>query len=272
MANSPIEYIKHHLLNLTYGRKVDGNWGIAQSEQEINDMGFWAINVDTMFFSILCGIIFLALFRRVAKHATVGTPGRLQNCIEMIVSFVDTSVKESFHGKSALIAPLSLTIFVWVFLMNLMDLVPIDLLPIIASWLGIHYLKVVPSADLNATLGMSVSVFFLVLFYSVKAKGALGFAQELTCHPFGPKFIPFNLVLESVTLIAKPISLGMRLFGNLFAGELIFVLIAALVPFWGQVFFALPWAIFHILVITLQAFIFMMLTIVYLSSALSHSH
>lgn len=272
MASSPIEYIKHHLMNLTYGRKVDGTWAIATNEAEVKEMGFMAINLDTMFFSVLCGVLFLGVFRLVAKRATSGVPGGLQNFVEMIVEFVDTSVKESFHGKSSLIAPLSLTIFVWIFLMNLLDLVPIDLLPMIAHAIGINYLKIVPSADINATLGMSVSVFFLVLFYSVKVKGISGFAEELTCHPFGPKLMPFNLVLELVTLLAKPISLGMRLFGNLFAGELIFVLIAALVPFWGHIVFALPWAIFHILVITLQAFIFMMLTIVYLSSASSEAH
>ena len=256
MAGSPIEYIKHHLQNLTYGQKANGSWGFAQDAKEAADMGFIAINVDTMLFSVICGVIFLVLFRMVALRATSGVPGKLQGFIEMIVQFVDASVKESFHGKSDLIAPLALTLFVWILIMNTLDLIPVDALPIVAHAFGVEYLKIVPTADLNATLGMSFAVFCLVIFYSIKIKGVRGFSKELAFQPFGPMFLPFNLILELVTLIAKPISLGMRLFGNLFAGELIFVLIAALVPFWGQVFFALPWAIFHILVIVLQAFYF----------------
>ena len=204
----------------------------------------------------------------------------------MIVEFVDSNVRDTYHGTSKVIAPLALTIFVWIFLMNFMDLLPVDYLPVIAQKIGgllghnSHhvYMKVVPSTDPNVTLGMSFSVFALIIFYSIKEKGFGGFIGELTLHPFSAKnpiakilLIPVNFILEFVTLIAKPISLGLRLFGNMYAGELIFVLIA-LMPFWIQWVLSVPWAIFHILVITLQAFVFMMLTIVYLSLASQTEH
>jgi F-type H+-transporting ATPase subunit a len=272
-VSNSIEYIQHHLTNLTYGRLSSGEWGFASTSEEIKEMGFMAINVDSMFFSILCGFIFVLFFRFIAVKAVSGVPTKLQNVVEMAVAFVNSSVKESFHGeKNNVIAPLALTIFVWVILMNTMDLIPVDLLPFVASYAGLHNLKVVPTADLNIALGMSFTIFVLMIFYSIKVKGVGGFAKEMTFNPFGPMLMPFNLILELVTLLSKPISLGMRLFGNMFAGELIFILIASMVPFWGQTAFALPWAIFHILVIVLQAFIFMMLTIVYLSSACSKEH
>ncbi|MCH8135534.1 MAG: F0F1 ATP synthase subunit A, partial [Proteobacteria bacterium] len=200
--------------------------------------------------------------------------------VEIIVEFVDGSVKDTFHGKSRLIAPLGLTIFVWVFLMNVMDLVPVDWIPLFAGWIGIPYMKVVPSTDVNITFGMSIAVFFLIIFYTIKNKGIGGFIRELTMHPIAPPtkgigliaapfIIAFNFILESVALIAKPVSLSLRLFGNMFAGELIFILIA-LLGLW-QLPLHFGWAVFHILIITLQAFIFMMLTIVYLSLA-SESH
>ena len=185
----------------------------------------------------------------------------------MMVEFVDTSVKESFHGKNKVIAPLALTIFVWIFLMNLMDLIPVDFIPHLATLAGVPYFRIVPTTDINATLGMSLSVFALIIYYSIKIKGVGGFTKELTLQPFNtPIMIPFNFVLEMVGLLAKPVSLALRLFGNLYAGELIFILIAIL-PWFAQWALSVPWAIFHILVITLQAFIFMMLTIVYLSMA-----
>jgi len=265
---SASEYIKHHLQNLTYGQHPDGSWGIAGTSQEAADMGFWAIHLDTMGFSIGLGILFLWLFRMAAKKASTDTPSGLQNFVEMMVEFVDNSVKESFHGKSKVIAPLALTIFVWIFLMNLMDLVPVDFIPYIAhNVFGLEYFKVVPTTDINAALGMSLSVFSLIVFYSISIKGMGGFIKELTLQPFNtPIMIPFNFVLEMVGLLAKPVSLALRLFGNLYAGELIFILIAVL-PWFAQWALSVPWAIFHILVITLQAFIFMMLTIVYLSMA-----
>lgn len=260
------EYIQHHLQNLTFGQRHDGSWGIAHGAKEAADMGFWAIHLDTMAFSIGLGVLFLWLFRRAAKKASSGVPSGLQNFVELMVEFVDGSVKETFHGKSKVIAPLALTIFVWVFLMNTMDLIPVDVLPTLAKLAGVEYFKVVPTTDMNATLGMSISVFALIIFYSLKSKGISGFVGELTLQPFGKWMIPFNLLLEGVGLLAKPVSLALRLFGNLYAGELIFILIAIL-PFWVQWALSVPWAIFHILVIVLQAFIFMMLTIVYLSMA-----
>lgn len=206
-------------------------------------------------------------------HATSGAPGRLQNFVEVILDFVNTQVKDTFHGRSALIAPLALTIFVWVFLMNAMDLLPVDLLPRIASLMGIPYLKVVPTNDLSATFALSISVYILLIFYSFKIKGVRGVFNEYFMRPFGPYpmpwsilVMPFNFFLRFVEEAAKPISLSLRLFGNLYAGELIFILIA-LLPAWIQWILGGPWALFHILIITLQAFIFMMLSIVYLSLA-----
>jgi F-type H+-transporting ATPase subunit a len=180
---------------------------------------------------------------------------------------VQTSVKDAFHGHNPLIAPLALTLFVWIFLMNLMDLVPVDWIPYITHLTGIEFMKVVPTTDVNATFGMSLSVFALMIYYGIKVKGPGGFLAELAFHPFGKALLPVNLVLELVSLVAKPLSLSLRLFGNMFAGELIFVLIAGLVPFYLQWALAVPWAIFHVLIITLQAYIFMMLTIVYLGQS-----
>lgn len=203
-----------------------------------------------------------------AKNATSGVPGKLQTAVELVVGFVDSSVRDMYHGKSKVIAPLALTVFVWVFLMNLMDLIPVDFLPFIGAHLGLPALRVVPTADVNVTLSMALGVFILILFYSIKMKGVGGFVKELTMQPFNhPVFIPINLILEGVSLLSKPVSLGLRLFGNMYAGELIFILIAGLLPWWSQWVLSLPWAIFHILIITLQAFIFMVLTIVYLSMA-----
>jgi F-type H+-transporting ATPase subunit a len=262
------EYIKHHLTNLTYGRFPDGSWGLAHNAEEARNMGFMAIHVDTMFWSVGLGIFFLYLFRSVAKKATAGVPGGLQNFVEMTVEFVDENVRMVFGKQdNPLIAPLSLTILVWVFLMNLMDLVPVDILPYLSGLMGIHFMKVVSTTDPNATMGMSISVLFLVIYYSIKVKGPIGFAKELSLHPIPFKAaIPFNLVLESVTLLSKPLSHGLRLFGNMYAGELIFILIA-LMPFYLQWSLSIPWALFHILIISLQAFVFMILTIVYVTQA-----
>ena len=207
-----------------------------------------------------------------AKKAESGVPSGIVNVVEMVVEFVDTTVRETFHGQNKLIAPLALTVFVWVLLMNLMDLVPIDLVPGLMSLAGVHFQKIVPSTDPNITLGMAVGVFVLMLYYSIKIKG-FGFVKELTMTPFNHwAFIPVNLFMEIVGLLAKPFSLGLRLFGNLYAGEMIFILIAAL--FSAGIGWMVPagilqvaWAIFHLLIIPLQAFIFMVLTIVYLSMA-----
>jgi F-type H+-transporting ATPase subunit a len=292
-AQTAGEYIKHHLQNLTYGKFPQGHehagqWGFAHNAQEAKEMGFMAIHVDTMFWSIILGVLFLYLFRKVAKNATTGVPGGMQNFVEMIVEFVDSSVKGAFSGRNAMVAPMALTIFIWVFLINAMDLVPVDWLPQVAALIGHHvfgmdphhvYFKVVPSTDPNATFGMALSVFALTIFYSFKIKGPIGFASELTLHPFSSNnkilqlvFIPINFLLEFVALLAKPLSLSLRLYGNMFAGEMIFILIAlmyggglALGIFGGVL--QMGWAIFHVLIITLQAYIFMVLTIVYMDLA-----
>jgi F-type H+-transporting ATPase subunit a len=212
-----------------------------------------------------------------AKKASADTPSGLQNFVEWIIEFIDTSVRGSFSAKNDIVAPLALTIFVWIWLMNFMDLIAIDFLPELAMMIGIPYMKVVPTTDPNATFGMALSVFALVLFYSIKMKGFGGFFGELAFQPFPKWLFPVNLVLEGVGLIAKPISLALRLFGNMYAGEMIFILIAimygagwVLGGFAG--FLQLGWAIFHILIITLQAFIFMTLTIVYLDMAHQEHH
>ncbi|MEC7876145.1 MAG: F0F1 ATP synthase subunit A [Pseudomonadota bacterium] len=285
-------YITHHLQNLVYGKLPAGyerdgqildeaTWTFAHTHQEAVEMGFWSFNVDSLGWSIFLGIVFSFLFYRVAKNVSEGTPTGFSNFVEMIFEFVDKSVKDIFHSNNNLIAPMALTVFVWVFLMNTMDLVPVDWLPVVAQWVtgDPHlYFKVVATTDPNITFGLSLTVFALILFYSVKMKGLGGFAAELTLHPFSSKnifvqilFIPANFLLESVGLIAKPVSLALRLFGNMYAGEMIFILIA-LLPFWVQWTLSLPWAIFHILIVLLQAFIFMILVIVYMDMAYQSDH
>lgn len=269
---SSTEYIKHHLTYLTYNLKTM-SFGAGG--------GFWTIHLDTVFFSILSGAVALGLLMLGSRKVSTGVPGKWQNFAECMLDFADSQVKDCFHGRNPLIGPLALTIFVWVFVMNFMDIVPVDILPFVADKLGYHHLKVVPTNDLNTTFGMSLSVFALIIFYSLKVKGTKAFVKELTLHPFNhPALIPLNFILESATLLSRPISLSLRLFGNLYAGELIFILIAlfmlnASASTWvsnvtltiTQFLLSLGWSIFHILVITLQAFIFMVLTIVYLSLA-----
>jgi F-type H+-transporting ATPase subunit a len=278
------EYIQHHLTNLTLGVHPEHGFGFAHTTAEAAEMGFWAIHVDTMFFSILLGALFIWFFKKVADRATAGVPGAAQNFVEWIVDFVEENVRGSFSGKNPMVAPLALTIFVWIFLMNLMDLVPVDLIPhAFAQLMAVFgadphhvYLKIVPTTDPNATFGMALMVFILILYYSVKMKGPGGFAGELTLQPFGVWGMPANLLLEGINLFSKPVSLALRLFGNLYAGEMIFILIA--IMYSGGIIMAtaggllqIAWAIFHILIITLQAFIFMVLTIVYLDMA-HHKH
>ena len=244
------EYIQHHLTNLHAGE------------------GFWSFHLDTLIVSLTIGLIVFGTMWLATRKATAGVPGCLQNFVELVVGMVDAQVKDTFHGKNDLIAPLALTIFVWIFAMNAMDVIPVDLLPLVASWAGVEHLKIVPSTDLNATFAMSISVFFLIYFYSFKVKGFVGFSKEVLFSPFGkfPLLIPVNILFRIVEDIAKPISLALRLFGNMYAGEMVFILIA-LLPWYLQWMLGAPWAIFHLLIITLQAFVFMMLTIVYLSMA-----
>ena len=297
-SGSSAEYIKHHLTNLTYGKLPagyarvdaqghqhvleDATWTLAHSGDEASAMGFSALHVDTLRWSIILGLVFCAIFRGVAKRANSGVPTGVQNFVEMVIEFIDTTVKDTFHYRNPLIAPMALTIFVWIFFMNLMDLLPVDWLPLAAAKAAGDphlFFKVVPTTDVNITLGMSFTVFALMIYFSIKEKGVMGLVKELTLHPFhAPKWyvniilIPINLVLETVSLIAKPISLGLRLFGNLYAGEMIFILIAIMFGAgWVLGLFAgvlqWAWAVFHILVITLQAFVFMVLTVVYMSMA-----
>ena len=297
-AQTATGYIQHHLQNLAYGKlpagyerlDAEGNmqvlaqdtWTIAHTSQEATDMGFWAVHLDTLGWSIALGMLFCFLFSRVAKTATTGVPSGMQSFVELLVDFVNNTVSDIFHHKNRLIAPMALTIFTWVFMMNLMDLIPVDWLPWAAAQATgdpHFFFKVVPTTDPNATLGMAFTVFGMMIFFSIKQKGFMGFVKELTLHPFHAGkwyidivLIPINLVLESVSLIAKPISLGLRLFGNLYAGEMIFILIALMYSaglimgiFGGVLQWA--WAVFHILVITLQAFVFMVLTTVYMAMA-----
>jgi len=262
--SDPQKYIRHHLNHLQIDLR-----DFKFIKPGAFSSHYWTLNVDSIVFSLVLGSFFLSIFYIVSKRVTEGVPGKLQTAIELIFEFVDSNVKNMYQGKNALIAPLSLTVFIWVFLMNLMDLVPIDLFPFIsAKVFNLPALRIVPSADINITLSMSFGVFVLILFYTIKMKGYIGFLKELTLQPFNhPVFSIFNFILEFVSLLSKPISLGLRLFGNMYAGEMIFILIAGLLPWWLQCFLNVPWAIFHILIISLQAFIFMVLTIMYLSMA-----
>ena len=270
---SSSQYISHHLTYLTLNLK---------SMKLGSEGGFWTLNLDTVFFSLVLGALVMGLLYAGARHVSTGVPGKLQNLAEWLLSFADSQVKDCFHGRNQVIGPLALTIFTWVLLMNFMDIVPVDVLPAVAKLFGLHYLKVVPTNDLNQTFAMSIAVFLLIIYYSLKVKGPVKFAKELTLQPFNhPLFIPFNFLLESITFISRPVSLSLRLFGNLYAGELIFILLALLtlnakhaqnltgtvVLGLTQFVLSLGWSIFHILIIVLQAFIFMVLTIVYLSSA-----
>ncbi|MCI0591523.1 MAG: F0F1 ATP synthase subunit A, partial [Gammaproteobacteria bacterium] len=243
-SDDPVGYIQHHLTNLTVGE------------------GFWTLNIDTLFFGWLIGGLLVFLAWRVGRNLDPGKPTGVQNLLEGILEFVDRMVKDIFPVTNPLIGPLALTVFMWAFLMNAMDLIPVDLLPTIARHLGVHYLKVVPTTDPNATLGMSIMVFALVVYYNIKVKGLVGYIKTFLTHPFGIWLFPINIVMTLSEELAKPLSLGLRLFGNLFAGELVFLLVA-LLPWWIQFIPGGAWAIFHILIITLQAFIFMVLTIMY---------
>lgn len=267
------EYITHHLSFLTFGKNHEGHLGFAHTPEEATEMGFWAVNVDTLGWSVFLGAMFLWFFYRVGKKASVDNPSGVQNFVEATVEFVEARVTEGFNHKNDLIGPLCLTLFFWILLMNTMDLVPVDWITGAFEWFAgtvFHFehapFKIVPTTDPNITMGLSLSVFVLIIYYSIKNKGIGGFLSELAFQPFGKWMMPFNLIIELPTLFAKPISLGLRLFGNLYAGELLFLLIASMLGVW-QLPAHFVWAAFHLLVIPLQAFVFMMLTIVYLNAA-----
>ena len=269
-----VEYIQHHLTNLCAG---DCDPVTHQAA------GFWAFHLDTMFVSYALAALLVFVSWRMSTRLNSGVPGGFQNFVESILEFVGGQVKDTFPGHNPLIAPLALTIFVWVWLMNFMDLIPVDLLPQIGQAIGISHLKAVPTTDLNTTMAMSLTVFCLIIFYNLKVKGPVGYLKMFLFHPFGKFFVPVNIVMSLIEELAKPLSLGLRLFGNMFAGELVFLLIAliggtlavgAAAAFWLplQSILDLCWLIFHLLVITLQAFIFMVLTIVYLGMAHTSDH
>jgi F-type H+-transporting ATPase subunit a len=273
------EYIVHHITFLT-------------NKPPAGLVDFSVVNFDSVFFSVALAILFAGMFFVTARRATTGVPGKFQGFIELVLEFVDSQVKDTFQGTSRLIAPLALTIFCWVFLFNFMDLIPVDLLPDVAHTVGLGHLKDVPSTDLNIVFGLSLTVFVLIIYYSIAMKGLGGFIGEFTLHPFSSRnwlvqavFVPVNLLLESVMFFARPISLALRLYGNLYAGEMVFVLIALLtltsgyhalasVGGWAlvilQFVLGMAWTIFDLVIGLLQAFIFMMLTVVYLSQAYEH--
>ena len=297
------KFIDHHLQNLTFGQCSDGKWRFADKHVNIGkdhsahevqkdytcnpkDMGFNAIHVDTMAMSLLLGTLFCFFFWRVAKNASTDKPSKVQNAVEYLFDFVKGVVNDNFQDKNnKLVGPLSLTIVCWVFLMNLMDLLPVDLVPWIANGFQSsvvygpgHYFKVLPIADVNAPMGMALGIVVLIHYYSIKKKGLGGFLGELTLQPLGKWAMPFNMLIEIPGFYAKQIALGLRLYGNLFAGEMIFILIAL---FYGAFFDSLygavlgvfgvllhlAWAIFHVLIIALQAYVFMILTVVFLNQA-----
>ena len=255
---SSARYVQHHLHNLTldlHTWKISGDHG-----------GFWVVNLDTLIISWILGLIFIGLFWAMARRAVSGVPGPWQNFVEWAVESVEKTVAESYHGKSPLIAPLALTIFAWVFLMNAMDLLPVDLIPGILKLCGVPYWRSVPTSDPSLTFALSLSVFALIILFNFRSKGVIGLSKEILTQPFGAYLFPLNIAFRFIDELVKPLSLSLRLFGNLFAGELIFILIA-LLPWWIQWSLGSLWAIFHILIIVIQAFVFMMLTVVYLSMA-----
>ncbi|MEY2776521.1 MAG: hypothetical protein RLY30_619 [Pseudomonadota bacterium] len=268
------EYIVHHLGHFTTTGKP---------QKDIID--FSVYNLDTLFWSISLGLLTVFVLWLAARKATSGVPGRFQGFVELVVEMVEEQSKSIVHGNRAFIAPLALTVFVWIIFMNAMDLLPVDLIPLLwgqglmaaGAVADPHdaYMRVVPTADINGAMGMSLGVLLLMLYYNIKIKGLGGFVHELFCAPFGshPALWLANLGLNIIEFVAKTVSLGMRLFGNMYAGELVFMLIALLgatataFGFVGHVIAGTIWAIFHILIVVLQAFIFMMLTLVYIGQA-----
>lgn len=277
-SSSPVQYIQHHLTNWCIGCD-------PETDKPESIVDFSAFFVDVTLWSLVTAILLGYLAWRVGRSLDPDNPSGLQNFFEAVVEFVNQQVKDIFPGTSPIVGPLALTIFAWVFLMNFMDLVPVDLIPAITTWIGVNmfgadphdvYMKVVPTNHLDTTFGLALTVFALIIYYNVKVKGVWGYLKMFLTHPFGPFLFPVNIVMTIIEEIAKPVSLALRLFGNLFAGELMFLLIALLSFAWyvtpAQVVLGGAWAIFHVLVIVLQAFIFMLLTIVYLALAHEDVH
>jgi F-type H+-transporting ATPase subunit a len=249
------DYIQHHLKNLSIS---------------VGEGGFWTLHVDTLVMSLVLGLIMVFAFWLATRKATAGVPGKWQAFVEIVLEFVDGQARDAYHGPSRLVTPIAITLFCWILMMNFVKMIPADFIAMPLEWMGVHYWKPVPTADLNATFGMSFSVFFLMIFFALRAKGLGGFIHELFTAPFGKWMFPANLLLNAVELLSKPVSLAMRLFGNMFAGEVLFLLIwalggAGLLGMAASGALGLGWMLFHLLVIPLQAFIFMMLSIVYLS-------
>jgi F-type H+-transporting ATPase subunit a len=252
---SPTAYIQHHLKNLTF---------------QVQEGGFWTIHVDTLVTSVLMGLLIVFAFWLATRKATSGVPGKWQAFVEICLEFVDKQARDTYHGPSKLVTPIAITLFFWILMMNMLKMIPADFIAKPLELVGIHYWKPVPTADVNATLGLSISVFFLMIFFALRSKGIGGFTREFLTAPFGKWMLPFNLILNIVEWVSKPISLAMRLFGNMFGGEIVFLLIwvlggASIFGMLAGATFGLGWMLFHLLVIPLQAFIFMMLSIVYLS-------
>ncbi|WDI78801.1 F0F1 ATP synthase subunit A [Candidatus Purcelliella pentastirinorum] len=260
------DYINHHLKYLQLDLR-----SFKLISSSVNSSNFWIFNIDSYFFSFFLGILFILFFKFVINNSFNNKfPNKLQIIIEIIVKFIQTNINSIYIGKKELIAPLSLTILSWIFLMNFMDLLPVDLLPLFFKlFFKINYLRAVPTSDINVTLAISLVVFSLIIYSKIKYQGFIFFIKQLFLHPFNnPLFILINLLLEITTLLSIPMSLSLRLLGNIYSGELIFILISGFVPWWIQWILSVPWAIFHILIIFLQSFIFMILTIVYLSMSL----
>jgi F-type H+-transporting ATPase subunit a len=257
---TPTGYIQHHLKHLSI---------------QVGEGGFWALHVDTLITSVLLGLVIVFAFWVATRRATAGVPGKWQAFVEIVLEFIDKQAKDAYHGTSRLVTPIAITLFVWILMMNLLKMIPADFIALPLEMLGVHYWKPVPTADVNATFGMSISVFFLMIFFALRAKGLGGFIHEFFTAPFGPLLFPANLVLNTVEMISKPVSLAMRLFGNMYGGEIVFLLIwvlggAGITGALAGGVFGLGWMLFHLLVIPLQAFIFMMLSIVYLSLMEEH--
>jgi len=265
---NPVEYIQHHLTNWCLGCD-------PETHQPGAVVDFSVFFLDSFLWAAVLAGFFMYLAWKVGQNLSVDKPNGLQNLLEAIVEFVNQQVKDLFPGFNPIVGPLALTIFVWVLFLNTMDLIPVDLIPWLSTLAGQYvfgvdphhvYMKVVPTTQLDTTFALALSVFVLIIYYNIKAKGLGGYGKQFLTHPFGKWVAPFNILMYTIEEVAKPISLGMRLFGNMFAGELIFMLIA-LLPWWIQWAPGSLWAIYHILVIALQAFIFMLLTIVYLALA-----